>query len=468
MSNFVNKINGFFTISIDGVERPNLVVNSGLSNIFRESTIASLCETIKVFNDDTEVVSTDTDFLSPVASSANITKTIYGVGGDASSDYFYMARTWTFSLGQIQGVINKLAVYSDDGTMYAAALLKNAAGELDPVRPLFAPKVDITYESRWHFKQGTSFTAGTPVFFSDAGLVIVKTNMAVKNDPDSYNKLNQPFKVLAVELFSDVITTDDTEPTASLGVVDAVDYNIVYVNGSFGVYGQKLNLVLPESKYINDTPIATIVVTTTRGKWQLGFDSALEKPTLSRREIEISIPFIHGTVAANGDVIPTGNPDAIDSMFSTITNSTYNISTRDLTYTGGLVGTLPAFFGTRKVNDGEFTFIVPADGDVFVLLGESTDPDTYLNAGTEGVMLSITDIDTLSGYVDGTAIDYVDMEFAAGDNITVSITDGAVFITNNTNPASYTASVSATFDTATTIVMVGVNNAVTDNTLVIY
>ena len=138
MSNFVKQINGAFTVSVDGRVHPNLVVASGLSNVFGDTQVASLCETLKVFNDDTEVQIGDTDYLSPVATSSNVTDTVYGVSGDGNSDYFYMKKTWTFYQGQIQGVINKLAVYSDDGSLYAAALLKNAAGEIDPVRPLFA------------------------------------------------------------------------------------------------------------------------------------------------------------------------------------------------------------------------------------------------------------------------------------------------------------------------------------------
>lgn len=470
MSNFVKQINGVFTISLDGKEHPNLVVNTGLSNIFKDGTVASLCETLKVFNDDSEVVGTDTDFALPVASSSNVTKVFYGVGGDGLSDYFYMRRTWTFAQGQIEGVISKLAVYSDDGTLYAAALLKTADGTLDPVRPLLAPKVEITYESRWHFKQGDNFTVGTEVFFSEAGMVNVKTNMASKNDQATYNQMNSPFRILDVELFSGTITTDDLKPVDSLGVVDPVDYSVTYIDGVGGAYGQKLNLLLPKSKYISDTPIATIVINTTRGKWQLGFDAPLEKPTLSKREIEINIPFVHGTVGADGQVTPTGDPDETESLFSTLLNSTYNVSARSLTYdnVGKLTDLTPAYFGTLKDTTAEFKFTVPVDDTVTILMGDSLNAETYLDGTVEGIMLQVASLDTLKGFVDDVAIDELTMEFTEGDTVSVVIIDGVVTITNLTTTISYNTTVSALIPTTPTATLVGVKNATTASTIIVY
>lgn len=470
MSNFVRQINGVFTISIDGVERPNLVVNNGLSNIFKESTIASLCETLKVYNDDTEIAAGDVDYLSPVASSSNITNTIYGVSGTGTSDYFFMKRTWTFSRGQIAGVINKLAVYSDDGTLYAAALLKNAEGELDPVRPLFAPKVEITYESRWHFKQGDSYTVGAPVYFSDAGLVIVKTNMASKNETETYNKMNQPFKILAVELFSDAITTDDTAPVASLGIVDTVDYTVTHIDNVSGVYGQKLNLLLPKTKYINDLPIAAIVITTTRGKWQLGFEDALDKPTLSKREIEINIPFIHGIVSATGEIIPGGEPDIIDSIFLSLTNSTYDVSTRSLNYDDvGLVNTdVPGYFGTLKDNNATITIVVPETGTVAVIMGQDASIDSYLDGLVEGIMLEFTNGSNLKGFVEDVAINELDVTFEIGNTIVITRLGNTLLIENTTKSTSFTTTAATSFVDAPAFAMIGVKDVSVGSSLTVY
>lgn len=470
MSNFVRQINGVFTVKIDGQEHPNLVVDNGLSNIFKESNIASLCETLKVFNDDAEVVGTDTSYLSPVASSSNITNTTYGVSGTGASDYFFMKRTWTFSRGQIAGVINKLAVYSDDGSLYAAALLKTPEGELDPVRPLFAPKVEITYESRWHFKQGDSYTIGTPVYFSDAGMVIVKTNMASKNDQTTYNKMNEPFKILSVELFSDAITTDDSAPVASLSIVDPEDYTVTYIDNQFGVFGQKLNLVLPKAKYINDLPIASLVITTTRGKWQLGFEDALEKPTLSKREIQINVPFIHGTVSVDGVITPTGNPDAIDSIFTSILNSAYSVSTRTLTYDDiGMVNTdVPAFFGTLKSIVQPVTFNVPESGVVNIIMGEVEDVESYLDGTVEGVMLEVSVAGGLVGFVEDVAIIDADMTFAMGNIVTVSVLNGIVTIENTSQATAYSTTVATTFTTVPTVAKIGMTSAVIGSSLIVY
>lgn len=470
MNNFVKSISGAFAIKINDVEYPNLVVNTGLSNIFKQSSIASLCETLKVFNDESEVSASDTDYLSPVASSSNVTDTVYGVGGDGLSDYFFMTKTWLFTRGQIPGVINKLAVYSDDGTLYAAALLKNEAGELDPVRPLFAPKVEITYTSRWHFKQGDSFNIGTPVYFSDAGMVIVKTNMAAKNDATTYSKMNEPFSVLGVELFSDAITTDDSEPTQSLGAVDDLDYTITYIDGEFGVYGQKLSLTLPKDKYINDLPIASMVITTSRGKWQVGFEEALEKPTLSKREIIINIPFIHGTVTPEGDVVPGGNPEAIDSIFASLLNSTYSVSTRGMTYDGtGLVATdVPGYFGNVKDVTAPLTISIPENGTVVVAMGESSDIETYLDGTVEGIVLEMTNIDTLKGSVEGAAIDNLEMSFTLGDIVTVSVLDGTAVINNTTQGTTYTTDVASTFVAVPSSVIVGAKDVLAESTLTLY
>lgn len=470
MSNLVKQINGVFKIKIDGREHPNLVVNTGLSNIFKQSGIASLCETLKVFNDDTEVLPSDTDYLSPVASSSNITDTVYGVSGDGLSDYFYMKRTWLFSRGQIPGVINKLAVYSDDGSLYAAALLRNKAGELDPVRPLFAPKVEITYESRWHFKQGDSFNLGTPVFFSDAGMVIVKTNMASKNDKVTYSNLNKPFAITAVELFSDVITTDDSAPAATLGVVDPIDYVIEHIDGDFGAYGQKLNITLPKDKYINDLPIATIVVTTTRGKWQIGFDAALEKPTLSKREIVINLPFIHGTVAQDGTVVPGGNPGALDSIFTSLLNATYDVSTRAMEYDGtGMVATTsPGYFGTVKDPAALVTLIVPAEGSVAIAAGDSADIETYLDGTVEGILVEIAAGQTIKGSVEDTAFDIDTITFAADDVLTIQVKDGTIQITNDTQGIQYSTDAAITFTGTSSNFIVGVKDVTTSSSLTIY
>lgn len=470
MSNFVKQINGVFKIKMDGREHPNLVVNTGLSNIFKQSDIASLCETLKVFNDDTEVLPSDTDYLSPVASSSNVTSTVYGVSGDGLSDYFYMKRTWLFSRGQIPGVINKLAVYSDDGTLYAAALLRNEAGELDPVRPLFAPKVEITYESRWHFKQGDSFNTGTPVYFSDAGMVTVKTNMASKNDEVTYNSMNKPFAITAVELFSDVITTDDSAPAATLGVVDPIDYVIEHIDGDFDVYGQKLNITLPKDKYINDLPIATIVVTTTRGKWQIGFDAPLEKPTLSKREIVINLPFIHGTVTPDGAVVPGGNPGAIDSIFATLVNATYNVSTRALDYdnTGMVASNIPGYFGSLKDPTDSITVIVPTEGSVIAAIGQSADIETYLDGVVEGIVVEMTADQTIKGSVENAAFDKDMLLFAANDVLTIQVVNGAVVVTNDTQGNQFTTDAATSFVGAAPNFLIGVKYAAQSSKLTVY
>ena len=465
MNNFVKQINGVFTVNIDGREHNNLVVNSGLSSTFNSTTITSLCETLKVFDDQTEIVATDTDYPTPSASSSNITSTFYGVSGSATGDYFYMKRTWTFSRGQIEGVIGKLAVYSDDGTLYAAALLKTPEGELDPIRPLFAPKVEITYESRWHFKQGSNFNIGIPVYFSDAGLVMVKSNMASKNDSATYSKMNSPFKIISVELFSDAITTDDTSPLQSLGVVDAEDYTVTYIN-SFGSYGQKLSLFLPKTKYINDLPIATIVVKTTRGNWQFGFDAPLEKPTLSKREIKINLPFIHGTVDSQGVITPTGNPEAIDSIFTSLLNATYNVSTRALVYDGEgqVLNSIPLYSGVIKQTNAPVTFVMPNAGKVVVAAGTSGAIDTYLDGTVEGVLLEAGLTGGLTGFTDGEAINEASVTFKMGDVVVVTVTGLSIKIENTTTGTSHIVTSSILLDK----LIVGVRDVTDGSSIIVY
>lgn len=468
MSNFVKKINGLFTISVDDKEYPNLVVDSGLSNIFKKSDITSLCQTLKVYDDSTEVAPGDTTYANPSASSANVTSTQYGVSGTGTSDYFYMKRTWTFYRGQIEGVISKLAVFSDDGTLYAAALLRTPEGELDPVRPLYAPKVEITYESRWHFKQGDNYTIGTPVYFSAEGLVIVKTNMASKNSQFSYNRMNEPFTVTGVELFSDDITTDDTAPVESLGLVSAVDYSVTYID-DFNVFGQRLTIVLPETKYINDLPIATIVVTTTRGKWQLGFEGGIAKPTLSKREVEITVPFIHGTVSATGEIIPTGNPDAIDSIFSSLQNATYDVSSREMRYTGsGDVLGVPSYFGNLKNANTQIQVRVPDSGIITIAMGLSDNIETYLDGTVEGVLLKIQSLETLTGSVENTVIDAPNMLFAAGDIAAISVINGVVTIENLNESTKFETEPASTFTSLPSEVILGAINVTSGSSLVIY
>ena len=497
MSNFVKQINGAFTISVDGRVHPNLVVASGLSNIFGDTQVASLCETLKVFNDDTEVQIGDTDYLSPVATSSNITDTVYGVSGDGNSDYFYMKKTWTFYQGQIKGVINKLAVYSDDGSLYAAALLKNEAGEIDPVRPLFAPKVEITYESRWHFKQDSNYDIGTPVYFSEAGMVIVKTNMADKNNPMFTENMNKPFAITDVELFSDDITTDDTAPSVSLGKVDAEDYTVTHIDGQFNAYGQYLNIVLPKDKYINDTPIASIVITTTRGKWQMGFDPALEKPTLSKREITLTIPFVHGVVTADGEFDVTGNPDAINSIFDSLTNSTYNVSTRAMTYddTGTIsvsntvvtpadpnaeppteesselvTQELSAFFGGIKDKTNQLAVVIPSVDSIVVAAGTSTKLADYLSDNSTGIVVEISADTLIKVTVDGTLVEVDVEEFipTAYDVITFSVSGGVLTFTMPTTGVTYSTPVSTTFMDIPDQLLVGIKDVTQDNELTIY
>lgn len=469
MNNLIGQINGVFTISVDGKEHPNLVVNSGLANIFQQSTIASLCHTLKVFDDETEVLPADTDFTVPLASSTNITNTVYGVSGTGVGDYFYMKRTWTFARGQIEGVLSKLAVYSDDGSLYAAALLKDENGDLDPVRPLFAPKVEVTYESRWHFKQDESYTIGTPVFFSDSGLVMVKSNRAAKNDSATYNMLDEPFKVLSVELFSDTITSDDSEPLLSLGAVDSVDYDVTYLD-SFGVYGQTLNLTLPKSKYINDLPIATIVILTTRGKWQFGFDAPIAKPTLSKREIRISLPFLHGTVDASGIVTPTGNPEAIGSIYSELKNSTYNVSTRVLTYdgTGTIAPDLAGYSGKLLSTVNEFNFIVPDSGTVVLAFGQSALLNDYLGTGVTGIVLKCVVGATVTGYVESEVINDATLTMSPNDSIQVTIHNGLVSIENITQMTAYTTSAASSFITKPASALIGMIDVAPTSSVIVY
>ena len=497
MSNFVKQINGAFTVSVDGRVHPNLVVASGLSNVFGDTQVASLCETLKVFNDDTEVQIGDTDYLSPVATSSNVTDTVYGVSGDGNSDYFYMKKTWTFYQGQIQGVINKLAVYSDDGSLYAAALLKNEAGEIDPVRPLFAPKVEITYESRWHFKQDDNYNLGIPVYFSKAGMVIVKTNMADKNNSTFIENMNKPFAITDVELFSDGITTDDTAPSVSLGKVDAQDYTVTHIDGQFNAYGQYLNIVLPKDKYINDTPIASIVITTTRGKWQMGFDPTLEKPTLSKREITLTIPFVHGIVTAAGEFDVTGNPDAINSIFDALVHSTYNISTRTTTYDGvGKVSVsntvvtpadpdavpptketsevvtqeLSAFFGGIKDKAKELSIIVPATDSVVVAAGTSAELADYLSDNSTGVVIEIKADTLIKVAIDGAPVEVDVAKFVPTtyDLINLSVSGGALTLTIPRTGATYTTAVSTAFVDQPDHLLVGIKDVTQDNDLTIY
>lgn len=496
MSNFVKQINGVFTISVEGREYPNLVVETGLSNIFGDNLITSLCDTLKVFNDDEEVKLTDTDYLSPVATSSNVTDTVFGVSGDGLSDYFFMKKTWTFFQGQITGIISKVAVYSDDGTLYAAALLKNAEGELEPVRPLFAPKVEITYESRWHFKQGDNFNLGTPVYFSEAGMVIVKTNMADKNNPVTYENMDKPFEITKVEMFSDTITTDESLPTESIGVIDPSDYNIKYINGEFDAYGQYLNILLPKEKYINDTPIATMVITTTRGLWQIGFDAALEKPTLSKREISLTIPFVHGIVREDGEFEVTGNPDAINSIFSSLTHSTYNISTRAIKYddvgtitVSKTVITTPAdpeneppieevtevveeqvavYYGDIKDKSVELVTLVPEADTLIIAAGTSVSLAEYVAGTTEGVFIEAKVDTLLKVMVDNLEVEVEDFTPTSIDSINVSLSGGLLTLSIPRTGVTFTTTVTTAFTGTPDHLLVGIKGVTVDKELTIY
>ena len=494
MNNISKKINGVFTISIDGREHPNLVVATGLSNVFRQNSIDSLCDTVKVYNSPTPVNISDVGYGTASATSANVTAVDYGVNSDVNGEYFYMKKTWTFAQGQIPGTISKLAVFSDDGTMYAAALLKDAEGRLDPVRPMFAPKVDISYESKWHFKQGDNFTTGTPVYFSEAGMINVKTNMADKNDPTSYQNMDKPLSITGVELFSDAITTNDTKPTASLGIVDGVDYSIEHIDGQFGVYGQKLNLTLPKDKYISDTPIASIVVTTTRGKWQLGFEPALEKPLLSKRLISLNIPFLHGTQSEAGDFVVTGNPGALGSIFTRLLGSTYDISTRTIKYDGvGIIevesekvieedlaaeppveagvetvsADVPAYFGTVDTVTSAFTFVVPSTDTVNVLLGNSNDPSDYFKVVKVGTVATITAGGHLNVTVDGVEFSEETVLFTAGDNVSVAISGQTLVISNLSKATTYTTEASDSVVDAD-VLLVGALDVPSESSFIVY
>lgn len=494
MNDISKKINGVFTINVGGVEYPNLVVATGLSNIFRQNGIGSLCDTLKVYNQPEPVTFNDVGYGAAAASTANITAVDYGVSSDANGEYFYMKKTWTFAQGQIPGTISKLAVFSDDGSMYAAALLRNEAGELDPVRPLFAPKVDISYESKWHFEEDESYTAGTPVYFSEAGMITVKTNMANKNDPSSYQNMDQPLSITSVELFSDGITANNAAPTESLGVVDLVDYNVDYIDGRFGAYGQILHLVLPKDKYINNLPISSIVISTTRGHWQFGFEPSLEKPLLSKRRISLSIPFLHGIISETGDFTATGNPGAIDSIFSTLLSSTYNISTRTLTYNGvgtvdverievvpgdpvaepptddyiqTVVDVIPGYFGEVQQIDAPFSFVVPASQTIKLLLGNHSNLNDYFTVSLQGTMVDITANQILSGRVDDTEFEVPEVTFSAGDNVTINITPTSVLINNTSKATSYTTTSSLSAAQSTKL-FIGSIDAIQTASFIVY
>lgn len=494
MNNISNKINGTFTISVNDREHPNMVVASGLSNVFGQSSVTSLCDTVKVYNSPTPVAIDDVGYGVASASTSNVTAVDYGVKSDEHGEYFYMKKTWTFAQGQIPGTISKLAVFSDDGTMYAAALLKDADGRLDPVRPMFAPKVDISYESKWHFKQGDNFTTGIPVYFSEAGMINVKTNMADKNDPSSYQNMDKPLSISSVELFSDAITTNDTKPTDSLGVVDKLDYSIEHIVGKFGVYGQKLNLILPKDKYISDTPIASVVVTTTRGKWQLGFEPALEKPLLSKRLISLNIPFLHGTQSEAGDFVVTGNPGALGSIFTRLLGSTYDISTRTIKYdstgvisvesektvdedttaeppveAGTVITTadVPAYFGTVDAVSNAFSFVVPSDTTVNVLLGDSNNPSDYYKVAKVGTVASISTAGHLTVTVDGIEFSEETVVFTAGDNVSIKVAGETLVISNLSKATSYTTEASTSVVNAA-VLLVGGLDVSTDSSFIVY
>ena len=471
-----------------------MVVASGLSNVFGQSSVTSLCDTVKVYNNPTPVAIDDVGYGVASASTSNVTAVDYGVKSDENGEYFYMKKTWTFAQGQIPGTISKLAVFSDDGTMYAAALLKDEHGQLDPVRPMFAPKVDISYESKWHFKQGDNFTTGIPVYFSEAGMINVKTNMADKNDPSSYQNMDKPLSITSVELFSDDITTNDTTPTQSLGVVDNIDYDVEHIVGQFGVYGQKLNLILPKDKYISDTPIASIVVTTTRGKWQLGFEPALEKPLLSKRLISLSIPFLHGTQTEAGDFEVTGNPGALDSIFTQLLASTYDISTRTIKYDStGIIqiqseeiieedlaaeppveagvetvsADVPAYFGTVDTVTSAFTFVVPSTDTVNVLLGNSNDPSDYFKVVKVGTVATITAGGHLNVTVDGVEFSEETVLFTAGDNVSVAISGQTLVISNLSKATTYTTEASDSVVDAD-VLLVGALDVPSESSFIVY
>ena len=494
MNNISKKINGVFTISIDNREHPNLVVARGLSNIFGTGDITSLCDSVKVYDNPNPVNIADVGYGVAAATSSNITAVDYGVKSDEHGEYFYMKKTWTFAQGQIPGTISKLAVFSSDGTMYAAALLKNEAGQLDPVRPMFAPKVDISYESKWHFKQGDNYTVGTPVYFSEAGMITVKTNMADKNDPTSYQSMDKPLRITEVELFSDAITTNDSIPTASLGVVDIPDYTVEHISGQFGVYGQKLDLILPKDKYISNTPISSIVVTTTRGKWQLGFEPALEKPLLSKRRISLSIPFLHGTQTEAGDFEVTGNPGALDSIFTSLLASTYDISTRTIEY--DTIGNIqiesekvvledleaeppveasvtvvttdvPGYFGKIKPEVTSYIFVVPTSQPIHLLLGDKSDPNEYFKNDKTGTVVEITPAGHLTATIDGIEFSEETMTFTTGDNVTVTVVNQTLVITNLSKATTYTTEASASVVDAN-VLLVGAINVQTDTSFIVY
>lgn len=467
---------GIFTISIDGVPRANMVVAQGLSNIFSKTGVSNLLHTLKVYDDDAEVTLEDTAYLNLLAASTNISDITSGLGGDEDGDYFFLKKTWSFFQGAIDGIIRKVAIFSDDETLYSAALLKDADGNPDPVQPMYAPRVDITYESRWMFRQDELYTVGRETDFNEAGTVMVKYNMGDALNDAGPQALDKPYEVLSVELYSDAITDYTMLPTMLRDTVDPMHWSTTPTAAQFGVYGQILKLDLPNDAYKNDDPIATIVIRTTRGIRQIGFEPPLQKPAISQRAISMAFPYVHAIVDENGVIVPTGNVDAIGSIFSDLINATYNVSLREITYDG--IGTVTdtsgeepveraGFYGQIEDDAQSHQVVVISTDTIHALYGSSTDLNTYLAASYAGIGAEITAGQTLKGVVDGTPFEDPNMVFEEGDRIDLRIRGGILTVSNISKGVVFDTPQSADFIDSAAGEFIGVKESTVDTVLYI-
>lgn len=254
-------------------DHKNMVLDSGL-NALGKTSIMDLC---KVGTSNEAVVKTQTDLISPIATSSSPSPLQMFTGRQTESPYYSWGRkTYRFQQGTAAGNLAEVGVTNGDKTLFSRALIVDALGRPTVLTILEDEWLDVTYEVR--FYQELTDKNLTVVLDGQEYAVVVRP----ANITGSVGGYNNFFNHM---LFFQSATSQVSYYSGDIGAITSTPGGVVgngNENATYSNYAEhsyERTLISPSGLDKNNLVggIKSALVRTEKCSWQLGFTPAIPK-----------------------------------------------------------------------------------------------------------------------------------------------------------------------------------------------
>lgn len=335
-----NQVRGIFSIARkrgdveEIIREDNMVVDTGLAAILQPAmiddgngvlvpSVVEYARILKVSNDRDPITAETTTIGSVVATKntsllSRDTRDAFtlnqGMAEDDDGKYLYSRNEWMFEPGDIPTEISKIGVYSVtfdelnepvEMSLYAATMLTDTLGEVTSLTPFADESFAITYESRWYLPDAdvvissvdlkavgtmdiTVRAAGIPTGHPDATSLLAATSAQFSHNVlVDYDSTHAPAIVFSSAPLR--AATEVYDPSELFLDTNRDNYTVIETtDATLGTLTISVHL---NRDQIWPSDAQSAVLYTSRGLYYLGFGTAMEKGTGSRRTIQLNLTF---------------------------------------------------------------------------------------------------------------------------------------------------------------------------------